>query len=792
MSENNVRPQDTKERDRQAVAIDYETYYDSKSGYSLSAMSPQLYCADERFDAYLVAICGWEIMGDSLFERWRPGNSETGFRVSDGAMVRKLPDGRQLYVGRPENFGDWDNLRGRILIAHNAAFDSVVTDELARRGMIPSWLDSTRPKIPPHDFRPCDADLTDPPEWKCTADLSAYLMVPRNLKGAMKELYGKEISKAVRAGMDGRHDYDLNPEERRALVEYGGSDAVECHDIWLDHSAEWPDIERAISDQKRDATKRGIMVDRKLAEDSLKELKRYHANVVCDVPWYPEKPVGSLPALRQAVIALGLMPPPSFKKDDPRFLEWIERPVARYDDAVRRGYEILDDFYEEVHHPEVRENSGMNGSPSAGNERVLHRAYTERVHLAHIAATGELAFLKARQKAVAINMHAARVEGILASLDRDGASHPAFLYFGAHTGRDSGKSSTGGSNTNMLNMPRKPVLQGDEHVFGGKGIDIRGMYVARPGHKFVVYDYSQIEARFSLWLVDDTHMMEAMKREGNLYQANAVMMGWCEPGEKIKKEKPDVYRLAKCCVLGLGYGMGAAKFVDSCKSQGLELPPVPVEHWPEIDRRLSFIIRNVARVKGDPYSERNQWKVGQLIKSLQIVSDWRNANSKIVAKWREYEQVFKERIAAGKSTVAFRLPSGRIKRYFDPHLCKEETVEVDENGKEHPSFRIAIKATTVRGNPATFFTGGNIMENIVQASCRDIMAYSAVEVERKHPSWRYVFSVYDEIVFEVPEPEAEEANAEIPRIMTKGDYIKDWTDGLALEVEGDVCDRYHK
>jgi DNA polymerase I-like protein with 3'-5' exonuclease and polymerase domains len=55
-----------------------------------------------------------------------------------------------------------------------------------------------------------------------------------------------------------------------------------------------------------------------------------------------------------------------------------------------------------------------------------------------------------------------------------------------------------------------------------------------------------------------------------------------------------------------------------------------------------------------------------------------------------------------------------------------------------------------------------------------------------------VFSVYDEIVFEVPEQEAEEANAEIPRIMTGGDYIKDWTEGLALEVEGDVCERYHK
>lgn len=753
-------------RDEKAVAIDYETFYDSKGGYSLASMSPQQYCSDPKFDAYLVAICGWNIFDG-------PRDDESLPMVYPGRIVfRDLPDGRQLYIGRPEHFNHWGQLKGRILLAHNAGFDSVVTDELVKRGVLPKFLKDS--------------------EWKCTADLSAFLMVPRNLKGAMKELFGKEISKEVRAGMDGRHDYDLNPKELHDLIEYGGSDAVECHDIWLEYSSEWPDLERAVSDQKRNAIKRGVHVDREYCEAALKELKRYYAEVVADIPWYPEKAVGSLPALRHAVIELGLDPPKSFKKDDPGFLAWIERPVAQYKEAVRRGYKILDDFYEDVRHAEVRENPGMAGSPPTGHERILHRAYTERRHLAHIEPTGELAFLTARQKAVAINMHAARVEGILKSLDENGDSHPQFLYYGAHTGRDSGKSSVGGGNVNMLNMPRKPVLSGDEHVFGGKGVDIRGMYVARPGHKFVTYDYSQVEARFSLWLVNDEHMMAAIKDEGNLYGAAAVMMGWCKPHSDIKHNDPDLYRLAKCATLGLGYGMGAAKFVDSCKSQGLELPPVPMEKWPEIDRRINFILRNVARIKGDLRSERNRVKVGQVLKALEVVGDWRKANQLIVDQWKFYENTFKQRVSAGKETVAFRLPSGRVKRYYNPHLCKEETTEVDENGVEHPSYRIAIKATTVRGNPATFFTGGNIMENIVQATCRDIMAFSAVEIERKHPSWKYVFSVYDEIVFEVPDEETEEASKVIPETMCRGEYIRDWTKGLMLEVEGDVAERYHK
>lgn len=693
------------ERDKQAVALDFETFYDTKAGYSLTNMSPQNYCSDERFDAYLVAICGEHIFDGPRDNELLPA------AYPDRVVFRDLDDGRQLYIGRPEDFNHWGQLKDRILLAHNAGFDSVVTDELVKRGVLPAFLKDA--------------------EWKCTADLSAYLMAPRNLKGAMKVLFGKEISKEVRAGMDGRHDYDLNPTERRALVEYGGSDAVECHDIWLKHSHEWPELERAISDQKRNAIKRGVHVDREYCEAALKELKRYYAEVVCDIPWYPEKAVGSLPALRQAVIALGVEPPKSFKKDDPGFLDW----VAKHDD---------------------------------------------------------IPFIKARQKAVAINMHAARVEGILKSLDANGDSHPQFLYYGAHTGRDSGKSAVGSANTNMLNMPRKPILAGDEHVFAGKGVDIRGMYVARPGHKFVTYDYSQVEARFSLWLVDDQHMMAAIKDEGNLYGAAAVTMGWCPPHSDIKHKNPDLYRLAKCATLGLGYGMGAAKFVDSCKSQGLELEALPVEKWPEIDRRLLFIIRNVAKIKGDPYSEANRHKVGQLMKALQVVNDWRSANHLIVEKWKFYEATFKQRVSAGKKTVAFMLPSGRVKRYYDPHLCKEETTEVDENGVEHPSYRIAMKATTVRGNPATFFTGGNIMENIVQATCRDIMAFSAVEIERKHPAWRYVFSVYDEIVFEVPDAETEEASKVIPETMCRGEYIRDWTKGLMLEVEGDVAERYHK
>ena len=458
-----------------AVALDYETYYSSKDGYSLTNMGPTQYCADPRFDPYLVAICGWEIADDGMWPCWKTGETDTKF-TTDGSMFRKLPDGRQLYVGRPENFRNWKNLEHRTLCCHNAGFDEIATLECQKRGIVPR-LDGVR--------------------WVCTADLSAFLMFPRNLKGAMKYMFGKEISKAVRAGLDGRHDWELDAKDRMDLVEYGGSDAIECHDIWIEYSSEWPEIERLISSQNREAIRRGVRVDVEYAKAALKELKSYQAKVILDIPWATQinpktkefYAVGSLPALRQAVVDLGVKPPATFAKNSPEFLDWLKE----HDD---------------------------------------------------------IPFIRTRQVAVALSMHIARIEGILKSLDPQGNAHPSFLYFAAHTGRFSGKSDTSGANINMLNMPRKPIFHGDPNVFGGKGVDIRGMYVARPGYKFAVYDFSQIEARFALWLVGDTHMMEAMKREGNLYQANAVEMGWCKSGENIKKNDPDKYRLAKCCLHG--------------------------------------------------------------------------------------------------------------------------------------------------------------------------------------------------------------------------------------------------
>jgi len=487
--------------DRRVVAVDYETFY-RKGEYSLSNMTVWEYCHDRRFDAYLVSIYGPDI----------------------SPTLRRDERGMQLYVGRPELFDGWERLRGRILLAHNAAFDSAVTERLIELGTIPE-LPGCR--------------------WCCTADCAGYHCIRRNLANVMKVGFGRDIlaekTKVRDVGMDGRHVEELTPEEYRDLVAYAGHDAVECREVWEKYAIPdgawygWPLKEREISERIREACKRGFAVDVAYAEQCLKALKTIRREAEDRIPWTkwhkrrkvkdrktgevsevetseyytPLSPVG----LRDAVIKAGVKPPSSFAKNDPGFIDWIE------------------------HHM-------------------------------------DLDFVYARQRYASVNVHIGAIEKLLRMVDPNGIVRPNLTYFGAATGRTSSRvadeSREDADNVNMLNLPRSPIMKGDPTVKAvlepwyadmkakdpdypevcTEGVDLRGMYMSRPGYRLVVFDYSQVEARFSLWYVGDTHMMGALKQEGNLYQANAVAMNWCKSGEKIKKTSPDTYRLAKCCLTG--------------------------------------------------------------------------------------------------------------------------------------------------------------------------------------------------------------------------------------------------
>lgn len=677
---------------KDVAAVDYETFYSSNDKYTLKNMTAWQYCHDPRFDAYLVAVA--------------------------------FGDGSEPYVGRPEDF-DWNRLRGKVCLAHNASFDSVVTIRLRELGVVPDGVAE---------------------DWLCTADLTAFLGVQRNLKTACKHLLGREISKAVRSDMDGKTDRSLSPSEYRALVEYGASDACECLELWAKFGHLWPEIERRISCQNRLACQRGFHVDRAAVEGGIRTLAAVQQRAAEKLPWVvcenpdDRRPAGSLPALAAAVRELGIEPPPTFKKDAPEFVEWCER---------------------------------HSGDPRLG-------------------------FLKARLEHAGTVQHIARLETLLDQLDAHDDVRPGFLYFGAHSGRFSagvGEDQKGSKNVNMLNLPKKPVF----------GVDMRGMYIPRPGHRFVIFDFSQIEARTLLWLAGDTAACEVLRDPAaNLYEMIAAKQNWCRMGDDIKHTKPDLYRAAKAQGLGLGYGMGAWKFVTYCKGMGIELDQLPRDQWPALDsRRVKFILTNVARL--DPSREADLPKIGQYFFSQKLVDQWRAANPKVASKardpetgaaiglWQKLEDVFASAARRGERSVTFTLPSGREKTYWDPKYTAKVSIVVDpDTGARRNSVERELSAVVVRGQAPKTFNGGKITENIVQALCRDIMTFGAVEIEERHPSWKFCWSCYDEVIFEVPSAEVDDALAEMPEIMCRGERIRDWTRGLPLAVDGGACDKYMK
>jgi len=301
---------------------------------------------------------------------------------------------------------------------------------------------------------------------------------------------------------------------------------------------------------------------------------------------------------------------------------------------------------------------------------------------------------------------------------RDDDSIPVQLkYWGAHTGRWSGDAGI-----NMQNLPRGEMY----------GVNLRHLLTPRRGFKFVIVDLSQIEPRVLAWLSDDVAMLEALRKGMPLYEAHArATMGWT--GGKLKDENPDLYRLAKARVLGLGYGCGAGKFQFVARAMaGLELEPTECE---------------------------------------RIVSDWRRTNKDITSFWRALDA----QIAAAadrRGNFEYALPSGRVMRWWSP--------------RRDPETRSVI-AASAKNTTRVSTWGGKLTENIVQAVARDVFADGLQRLEAK--GYRIVWHVHDEVIIEVPEQHAEAVLTDTINILSTPPK---WATHLPLAAEGSVETTYTK
>lgn len=275
---------------------------------------------------------------------------------------------------------------------------------------------------------------------------------------------------------------------------------------------------------------------------------------------------------------------------------------------------------------------------------------------------------------------------------------------------------------------------------------LRTAIEARKEHHFLVSDYSAIEARVVAWLAGEEWAIEAFRDHGKIYEATANQMFHLGGIENVTS---DYRQRGKVATLALGYQGG----VGALKAMGALDMGIPEE-------------------------------------DLQpLVDTWREANANIVSFWYDVDrkakltvQDGKPRLTAGgrvklsreKGFLRITLPSGRSLSYPKPRIGEGKfgsVIEFDGQGAK-------VGFTTVE----TY--GGKLVENIVQATARDILAEGIKRVEGD--GYEIVFHVHDEVVVEAPRSESVERINELLTI------VPDWAKGLPLGAEGFETDYYMK
>jgi DNA polymerase I-like protein with 3'-5' exonuclease and polymerase domains len=311
---------------------------------------------------------------------------------------------------------------------------------------------------------------------------------------------------------------------------------------------------------------------------------------------------------------------------------------------------------------------------------------------------------------------------IQARIMPNGRIRSELFYFGAHTGRWAG---AGGVNLQGLN--KLPF----------EGIDLRSVFVAAPGKKFLICDLSQIEARVLAWLAGDEPSLEAMRRGISIYEAEAINSGMWTPGSDdrpLKKVDPSLYALMKARILGLGFGMGAKRFTEM--------------------------------LAAEPYlitmSEEDAQKQ---------VNSFRKTHPVIRSYWYELENlVFND--AKHFGATAWELNSGRRIFYHDLEIYK------DDEGRD------SLKAVLQHGTKAKRVWGGVFCENVTQGTARDLLGEIILNVE--DCGIPVVLHSHDEIVLEVDQ----KANA--ADILELIKIPPDWAADLPIDAEMEESPFYKK
>ena len=268
---------------------------------------------------------------------------------------------------------------------------------------------------------------------------------------------------------------------------------------------------------------------------------------------------------------------------------------------------------------------------------------------------------------------------------------------------------------------------------------IRTMLIAKPGHKFIVADFSAIEARVLAWLAGEEWRMEAFKNGEDIYCASASQMF----GVPVVKHgiNGELRQKGKVAELACGYGGAAGALISmGALDMGLSEEELP-----------------------------------------DLIDDWRNSNPKIVQFWWDIEKAAIETIKDHKdrqvgrigvtffsNTLWLQLPSGRRLAYVKPKLQPNRfgrlSITYEGLGQNNKWSRIETYS-------------GKLVENITQATARDLLAEAMWRIE--NAGLDIVGHVHDEVILEVSEDGV--TVEDVCQIMNQNPK---WADGIVLNSAG--------
>lgn len=318
---------------------------------------------------------------------------------------------------------------------------------------------------------------------------------------------------------------------------------------------------------------------------------------------------------------------------------------------------------------------------------------------------------------------------------------------------------------------------------------LRAAICARPGHKLVVADLSNIEGRVLAWLAGEGWKLDAFRaydagKGPDLYKVAYGRAFGIAPGDVTKKQR----QIGKVMELAMGYQGGVGAFSTFARGYGVDLSEM-ARHVRESCAPADWLSASqaFARLGGSSDLGADEWAACEVIKRL-----WRRAHPAITGFWADVDSAVKQVLAgltpyASAGRVSFRrcgtylvatLPSGRPVCYPAARLPGEAS------GGCAFEYYGQIQATRRWSYIRTY--AGKIVENLTQACARDVLASSLPAAEAA--GYKTVLSVHDELITEVPDDPRFSA-AGLAAIMSS---VPSWAEGLPLSAAGFAAYRYKK